>query len=210
MSTAGRSACRNQARTTRLRRLRPTARLSTFLEMAKPRRGWPCGLRAAITPNRRSPQRWPAWNTRWKSAGLSRRWERRKRPTSGLLAGEALAALGAAVLDDLATTDRGHAGAEAVGALAAQAVRLKSVLHGGCPTSSRVRKKGRGFYCARGPACKPAGPLHLRTRPGRGRWSGGRKTLWISRSGHAMLARHFSPDHAVSPPGVTPCLVLPT
>jgi hypothetical protein len=70
---------RKLSRTIRLSRLRSTARLACFLEIASPSLAWPVRPVTASTVKQRSADRWGPSNTRLKSAAESRRTARGNR-----------------------------------------------------------------------------------------------------------------------------------
>lgn len=88
ISMGGRFAVfkRNDSRTCRLIRLRPTAVAETLRDTASPSRGCPCSFTAASRVKKRSEERKPSRNTRANASGFSRRRRRGNRkslPGSG-------------------------------------------------------------------------------------------------------------------------------
>src|SRR6185437_5652396 len=123
-------------------RLRMTA-LPTFLLTVKPTRtgmdGRSAGTGAAWSTNPGMAQRRPAWTRR-----KSRRFGRRPGRTGATgrapaLGRQALAARAAAVGDDLAAADRGHARPEAMPTLTNQLAGLIGAFHNATPSNTRPR-----------------------------------------------------------------------
>ncbi len=180
---------RNHSRIRRRRRLRSTARLSTLRETARPSRGMvipaarslaSCSrkLRLKAVPAARLPsakQRLKSAPARTCAAGRKRRSEATgvgipllpdiaAMPVlTGGSGGQALAALGAARIDDLAATGGLHPGAEPVGAGALEEAGLERALHGdtkGWDNGTGNCTDAEGFPSISGlTAIRMAGPL---------------------------------------------------
>src|SRR5579875_3031322 len=121
---------RNDSRTTRLIRLRSTARLLTLRETASPSRAKPCGDSIQRSAKCLPCQRPVARCNARKSAARRSRAAGGKPAMHGALRDQALAALGAPRGQDLATVGGLHAGAKTVGAGALEHAGLVSAFHG--------------------------------------------------------------------------------
>jgi len=141
-STGGKSArcARKDSRMMRFKRFRCTAEPAALREIAIPSRACSPSVCRASTVNRESEDRMLRRNTREKSDGRSRRqrrgnvWAEIMLQIAGcnVVGGsraESRAALGTAAAQNLASSLGGHAGAESVGALAAQVAGLKCAFH---------------------------------------------------------------------------------
>ena len=128
---------RKLSRTSRFRRLRPTARRICFFEIARPSRepGWP--VRKANIVKYASLDRSGFTKTRLNSGAASRRAERgnafflmnQALKVDVFLRNQARAALRTACVQHFAAAARGHPGAKTMGSSALYAAGLKSTFH---------------------------------------------------------------------------------
>ena len=162
--SSSRKCCRNDSRTMRFRRLRATARLQCFFEMARPSLARCKSLLRESTVNQRSPLRLAFSNTRSKDAASGKRlsFENRngRRGCNGFgrrrrmprrLRRQFRAALGATALQDETTGFGGHARTETVRSGALQFAGLIRAFHGYSSPgrdgqSGPVATKGRQGY----------------------------------------------------------------
>src|SRR5581483_11220824 len=168
-------------------RLRSTARGAALRAIARPSRGWPrplSGRHTAASGARVIRNPWA--KACLKSAGWRMRTARCKAapsciavnpgpPVPGSLRDQAGAALGAAAGQHQAAALGGHAGAETVGALAPQGVRLERAFH---DTGTRADKRA-SFYRLVAAAGKIGAAVDAFCRI---------SALWISASRRARLS----------------------
>ena len=148
-------------------RLRSTAFFAVRFDTVKPKRGGPCPRRGGAPPERKRAAR---------PGGLSRRQGSRA-SSSGARSSvldrsrrQALAPLGAAAGEHLASVLRRHAGAKSVAALTHQAARLIGSLHRPCRLAGgpRLRKRtagSLGFQPRRADVRNSAGAGRVRKAP---------------------------------------------
>ena len=148
-SHSGSSWHRNTSRLRRLSRFLAAARLSTFLEIASPRRELSQVPGRARTVKYRSVERTGLANTRPNSAVLVKRCRRgnREGDCTGLslahvsLGGQSCSTLRSPTFQHLPSSLRSHARSEPVVTFAPQVARLKSSFHGKSDTGSGAMEK---------------------------------------------------------------------